>query len=163
MLITFLKDLIQDEVGCNGFGGRPLSWQPISLSECCPSLETLTFIMHSMNVAPQSQSTPIFEWRYALRLLSFAPRSLKSIKIGVVRSWPFSLWVSMLQAVNWPQWRQVLQEFKQARLTFMPMDPNVGEGLTYFKPFTRRMPRCSSSWAEWAKFLKSKVPPSISQ
>ncbi|THH19025.1 hypothetical protein EUX98_g8853 [Antrodiella citrinella] len=100
----------------------------IQLSDCCPSLRTLEIYLpvSSETTWPftlQERETDSFVvWRYALRMLASAPRTLTSIAIDVLVTFDVEQQIidrSTIPLVDWEKWAQVLREFKDLkRLSF---------------------------------------------
>ncbi|TCD60329.1 hypothetical protein EIP91_010353 [Steccherinum ochraceum] len=100
-----------------GFGEIPLQWGSINFSDCCPSLKTITLALR-VNVEPVDVGTnAIFQWRYALRLLASAPRTLTRVSVMIMSDQgldaPARLFT--LGSVDWMKWTEVLRGFPKLR------------------------------------------------
>ena len=91
------------------------------------------------------KSTAVLQWRYALRLVASAPRTLTSITIGLdfVSDVPYEdLAFCTIASINWAAWGEVLRRFENLRsVTFTNMadDPRFGH-VRYYEPYVPRGP-----------------------
>ncbi|TCD64717.1 hypothetical protein EIP91_003760 [Steccherinum ochraceum] len=119
--------LMMDDVGRDGFGGMPSKWPKMKLSTCCPSLKHITFVLFVAyeSLDDMKKSSAIFLWRYALRLLASAPKTLCSITVLFMMDGdvPFEdLDRSTIDTVDWRRWDKVLKGLGELeRLTFAPL------------------------------------------
>ncbi|TCD64713.1 hypothetical protein EIP91_003756 [Steccherinum ochraceum] len=101
--------LVVDDVGRDGFGGMPPKWLTVKLSTTCPSLKHLSLFLF-VDAEPldkSKQSSAIFLWRYALRLIASAPKALVSVTVlyELARDVSYEdLDMSTICVVNWKQW-----------------------------------------------------------
>ncbi|KAH8077485.1 hypothetical protein BXZ70DRAFT_1012904 [Cristinia sonorae] len=123
----------------DGLGVLPKFWRTLSLSEC-RSLRSITFSL-AVNGEPNVESTAILQWRYALRLLAAAPRTLTLIRLGM----DFELYVidasikrCTLTMVDWKKWDEVLKGFGALqRVEWFRLDM-MGDDLSYYEPLQPR-------------------------
>ncbi|TCD64715.1 hypothetical protein EIP91_003758 [Steccherinum ochraceum] len=146
--------LMMDDVGRDGFGGTPSEWPTIKLSTCCPALKHITFFLFVEYESPDDskKSSAIYLWRYALRLISTAPKNLISITVlfDLGGNVPYEdLDRSTIYTVNWEKWDEVLRGFeKLERVSFVPLGfEGRAERETFAVPATQ--PRVSD-WPEEA-------------
>ncbi|KAH8100409.1 hypothetical protein BXZ70DRAFT_939454 [Cristinia sonorae] len=104
-----------------GFGLVPVKWATVDLAGCCPALRSITLCL---TVPSESDTTrypgfkaPIYQWRYALRLLASGPPTLRSIKIGLFNHDPVAAYQSpntwTLGQVDWTMWDAILRRFEE--------------------------------------------------
>jgi len=120
-------DLPSDHIGADGFGRMFLGCKrTVNLSECCPRLTAFTCLLFVAKESGDEVSDAIVEWRYALRLLASAPRSLTHITLGIIlvgSEYYDDTQDCTIDLVQWRQWDELLREFKALeRLDVVQMD-----------------------------------------
>ena len=144
-VLNWVADLVNDREGSEGFGGIPRIWPNIPLSVLCPILNTLTILLTVTLESGDSveETAAVLQWRYALRIIASAPRSLTSIAIGLYLMDDVAyreMRYSTIYMVDWKKWEEVLRGFdKLEDLTFIRMDDQTN-GSRYYEPFESRGP-----------------------
>ena len=150
--VDWVADLVGDKEGSEGFGGIPRAWPNIPLSAFSPLLNRLTILLAVTTESEDAsnKSAAVLQWRYALRLIASAPRSLTSITIGLYLTGSGlyfmddvphdDAWYSTIYMVDWKKWEEVLRGFdKLANLTFIRMDDRSYRR-RYYEPYEPRGP-----------------------
>ncbi|TCD70736.1 hypothetical protein EIP91_002112 [Steccherinum ochraceum] len=135
--------LIKDNTGDSGFGGMPSEWPNIDLSSCCPSLRHITFVLFIAH-GPLDyvlKDSAIFIWRYALRLLATAPKTVRSVSVlFLMESYvqPEELG-STIVAVDWGKWDEVLEGFDELQeLAFVAVLKPASSAEGYYEMYQRQ-------------------------
>jgi len=161
-------DLPTDHTGTDGFGRMlPGCARTVNLSECCPRLKTLMFVLlvDRESGDDSKKSEAIVEWRYATRLLASAPRTLSSITFGLivdnnVRYEPME--DCTIEYVQWKQVDSILQEFKALeRIDFVRMNEKHAALSHFFEPYEPRRP-LPKRWTEDLESLLDERMPQAS-
>ncbi|TCD62442.1 hypothetical protein EIP91_006904 [Steccherinum ochraceum] len=112
--------ILRDEAGAEGYGGIPSDWEPLTLSDKCPNLRTITLVMLVANGTRTDFDKPhgVVQWRYALRLLSMCPSTVTYIAMELYAQPSFDddapptlVSVETCRDLNWRRWNQVLERF----------------------------------------------------
>ena len=157
-------ELLFDTMGEDGYGGVDPSWKAVSLGRCCPSLQSITFVLlvNIESLDDTKKSDAILQWRYALRLLASAStHSLTSVTLGLALAGdvPYEeLEECTIESINWRMWEKVLQRFPNFKqLNLMRMD-DENFGFSYFPPYQRRNKFPKHYKNEMLKFIARRMP-----
>lgn len=137
-----------DNIGTDGFGYIYPTWPPsVSLSDCCPTLTSLTFVLfvNRESLDDWKKSDAVIPWRYALRLLSTAPPTLSSLRIGLRLAGDVKfedLEQCTVPLIHWAKWNEVLQGFSGLQsVVFYSMDSDElysKQNEVYHEPYQPR-------------------------